>query len=74
MTPPSQNARRSLSHDQWAEVMKRIYAREGTETAVGECAYMCWKVLELCGDTEELAQFLDDRALHAFREADKNER
>lgn len=61
----------ALTHEQWTETMKTIYEKNGTESAVGELSYFCWQVLEKCGDTAELAAFLDERALKAFESVEK---
>jgi hypothetical protein len=68
---PCNTPRRSLTHDQWAETFKRLYEKEGTDTAVGELAYFAWQVMSLCGDTDELAEFIDVRSLQAFESADR---
>lgn len=62
VTPP----RQSLVHEQWRDTMKALYQRNDTTSAVGELAYFCWQVLDKCGDSDELADFLDKRALVAF--------
>jgi hypothetical protein len=63
---PCDTPRRSLTHDQWTETFKRLHEREGAHTAVGELAYFAWQVMDLCGDTEELAAFIDRRSIQAF--------
>jgi hypothetical protein len=57
-------------HDQWKETFRRLHEKEGTRTAVGELAYFAWQVMDLCGDTEELAAFIDRRSIRAFESAD----
>lgn len=67
MTPP----RHALTHEQWAETMKALYERNGEQSAVGELAYFCWQMLEKCGDSDALAEFLDQRALKALESVDR---
>jgi hypothetical protein len=38
---------------------------------VGELAYFCAEVMKRCGDTEELAHFIDQRSLKAFEAVDE---
>ena len=70
MIEPCHTPRRSLTHNQWAETFKVLHEREGTETAVGELSYFAWQVMSLCGDTEELATFIDQRSIKAFESVD----
>lgn len=51
--------------------MKALAQRNDPATAVGELAYFAWQVLEACGDSDALADFLDQRALKAFESVEK---
>lgn len=51
--------------------MKELHERNGTESAAGELAFFCWQILEKCGDSDALAEFLDQRALKALESVDR---
>lgn len=70
MTPHDEN--KSLTHDQWVETFERLLAKNGTETAVGECAFFCAEVLKRCGHTPELKQFIDQRSMYAYERAEND--
>ena len=63
--------RHSLVHEQWRDTMKALAERNDPPTAVGELAYFAWQVLDKCGDSDALAEFLDQRALKAFESMEK---
>jgi hypothetical protein len=51
--------------------MKALHERNDPQTAVSELAFFCWQILEKCGDSDELAEFLDKRALIAFENVER---
>lgn len=64
VTPPDH----SLSRDDWTETMNVVATTHPHEIA-RELATFCAEVLARCGDTPELSEFLDRRALRALESA-----
>lgn len=65
-TPP----RHALSHELWVGTFEGIVEKYGTKTAAGQCAQFAAEVLKRCGDTDDLADWLDNRTLRALEATD----
>lgn len=57
--------RQSLVHGNWTKTMT-VLAASHPEPAVRELAEFCSEVLDRCGDTHELTEYLNGRALKAL--------
>lgn len=61
--------RQSMVHEDWALTMETM-ARASSDPRASDVAAFCANVLRLCGDTPELTEFLNARALKAMEAQD----
>lgn len=62
-TPP----RESMMHDIWFRSLRDLVDKYGPDSAIGDLADFASNVLELCGDTPLLTEYLNERALDAMK-------